>query len=141
MASYQLLFCAKWVKSWRGILNLRSSSLPATLSPGKIVEAPGSVFDFHFAKYFFVGLIVWVVSFDLKGCDCTNHIISALLSLVDQQLVVLRRHEFLVLMRIGEKDCSDVGVHTPHCEDNITDIVRVISKKGPSLDVLDRLRH
>ena len=46
-----------------------------------------------------------------------------------------------MLMRFGEKDRTDVGVKTPHCEDNVTDIVRVISEKGPSLYVLDRLRH
>jgi len=46
-----------------------------------------------------------------------------------------------MLMRFGEKYRTDVGVQTPHCEDNVTDIVRVISEKGPSLYVLDRLGH
>jgi hypothetical protein len=55
--------------------------------------------------------------------------------------MILRGHEFLMLMRFGEKDRTDVGVQTPHCEYNVTDVIWVIPKKGPSLDVLDRLGH
>lgn len=141
MPTYQLLLCAERVKADRKILILRSGSFPAALSPGQVVETPGGVFHFHFADYLFIGLIISVVSFNLQGGNCTYHIIPALLPLVDQQLVSLRRDKFLMLMRFGEKYRTDVGVQTPHCEDNVTDIVRVIPEKGPSLYVLDCLRY
>jgi hypothetical protein len=126
MPTYQLLLGAKRVKASRVILILRSASFPAALSPSQVVEAPGRIFHFYLAEHFFVGLIMSVISFNLQGGNCAYDIIPSLLPLVDQQLMILGSHEFLMLMRIGEKDSTDVCVQTPHCEDNVTDIVRVI---------------
>lgn len=84
MTTYQLLFCAKRVKACRVILILRSGSLSAALSSSQVVKTPGGVFHFHLAEYFFVGLIVSVVSFNLQGGNRTYHIIPTLLPLVDQ---------------------------------------------------------
>jgi hypothetical protein len=84
MPTDQLLLSAKRIKPDWLILILRSASLPAALSPSQVVETPGGVFHFHLAEYFFVGLIVSVVRFNLQGGDCTYHIIPALLPLVDQ---------------------------------------------------------
>jgi hypothetical protein len=110
MPTYQLLLSAKRIKPDWLILILRSASLPAALSSSQVVEAPGGVFHFHLAEYFFVGLIVSVVRFNLQGGYCSYHIIPALLPLVNQQLMILRGHEFFMLMRFGEKDRTDVGV-------------------------------
>ena len=98
MPTYQLLLCAKRVKAGLIILILRSTSFPATLSPSQIVEGPGGVFHFHLTQYFFVSLIMSVVTFDLQSGNCTYHIVPTLLPLVDQQLMILGSHEFLMLM-------------------------------------------